>query len=203
MNARRITIALLLLTLVAAPAAAVITQQTYQINAGGTYQYKLPSSISGIPGGMPSDHQLDFGIGGTFVYELDTAGPTARLLNLNLFLTGNESVQAAPPPLWATVTADRVETFLADQVFVEDVIGGLLHLKSLTASGLKLTDGLNGSLSITGGYDLTNLSFNDGDGIQFQFGAVAVPEPAGAALLATAALALRRRRPGLTAGAKQ
>lgn len=190
MNAQRLATALFLLSLALAPAAAAVTQTTYQINAGGQFEYKPPSFGPGIPGGMPSDYELDFGIGGTFVYELDTVGPTARLLNPNLFLTGNETIQAAPPG-FGLVTADRVETYLASHLFVEDFIGGLLHLESSTVPGLKLTDGLNGNVTITGGYDATPV---DGDGIRFQFSAVAIPEPAGIALFATAALCIVRRR---------
>jgi len=68
MNAKRISMALLLLLLATAPAAAIVTQTPYQINPGGLYRY-LPSPFTSIPGGMPSEDQLDFGIGGTFVYE--------------------------------------------------------------------------------------------------------------------------------------
>ena len=191
MNANRFLPTLLLVCLVAVPAAAAVTQTTYQINAGGQYEYK-PSPWVGIPGGVPSDYELDFGIDGTFVYELDTTAQTARLLNLNLTLTGNEAIQAAPPA-FGLVTADRVETYLASHLFVEDFIGGLLHLESSTVPGLKLTDGLNGNIAIFGGYDSTPV---DGDGVQFQFSASAVPEPAGIALLAaaTAALCIVRRR---------
>ncbi len=193
MNAKLATFASLLLMLAAVPAAADVTQTPYQIHGGGMYQYKPASLGPGIPGGMPSDYQLDFGIGGTFDYQLETnigVAPTAKLLNLNLFLTGNEAIQAAPPAL-VPVTADRVETYLAGHLFVEDFIGGLLHLESSTVPGLKLTDSLSGNIAIDGGYDGT---FVDGDAIQFQFGAVAVPEPAAIPLLAVAALALLRRR---------
>jgi hypothetical protein len=190
MNAKYITVAAFVLMLIAAPAAAVVTQTPYQVNLGGAYQY-LPSQFGpGIPGGVPNNYQLDFGIGGAFVYELDSAGPTARLLNLNLFLTGNEPIQAAPP-VASPVTADRVETYLASHAFVEDFIGGLLHLKSSIHPNLKLTDGLNGHIAIRGGYDNRPA---DGDGLQFEFSAVAVPEPAGVALLAAASFALVRRR---------
>jgi len=192
MNATRFVTALLLLALAAAPLSAAVTQTTYQINPGGEYQYK-PSPWVGIPGGSPSEYELDFGIGGTFTYELDTTAETARLLNLNLFLTGNEAIQAAPPD-FTPVTPDRVETYLANQLFVEDFIGGLLHLKSSTVPGLKLTDSLNGNLLIAGGFDMTPV---DGHGMEFQFSAQAVPEPAGIALCAAAATALcigRQRR---------
>jgi hypothetical protein len=197
MNAKYILIATLVLTTAAATASADIRQTIYQINPGGQYTYKPSPLGPGIPGGMPSAYELDFGIAGTFVYELDTAGPTARLLNLNLTLTGNEAIQAAPPP-FATVTADRVEEYLASHTFVEDFIGGLLHLEYSTHEGLKLTDGLNGTLMITGGFDATPV---DGTGVLFDFSAVAIPEPAGIALVATAALALsgwRNFRPRTT-----
>lgn len=177
MNVQRIAFAVFILML-AAPARAVVTQQAYQINAGGSYQYTPGPEGLGIPGGMPSDFQLDFGIGGTFLYELDTSGPTARLLNLNLVLTGNEAIQAAPP-IVLPVTVNRVGTYLANQVFVEDFIGGLLHLESATVPGLKLTDSLNGNLTIIGGYDDTPV---DGDGLNFQFSARSIPEPSTCAL---------------------
>ncbi len=189
MSAKRFATALLLVALAAGSTEAVVTQKTYKINPGGTYQYKPSPFGSGLPGGNPSDYQLDFGIGGTFDYRLDTSGPTATLLNLNLLLTGNEAIQAAAPA-FHPVTADRVETYLASHTFVNDFTGGLLHLKSSTTPGLKLTDGLNGNLSINGGFDLTPV---DGTAMQFQFGAFVVPEPTGA-LLAVAALALVRRR---------
>jgi hypothetical protein len=182
MNAIRGASALLLLLLAAGTTAAAVTQQTYQIFPGGSYQYKVGGRGPGIPGGMPSEHQLDFGIGGTFDYRLDTMAQTAQLLNLNLVLTGNEAIQAAPPGLHP-VTADRVETYLASHTFVEDFIGGLLHLKSSTVPGLKLTDGLNGNIAITGGFDHTPV---DGTGMLFNFSAVVVPEPAGAAFAAAA-----------------
>ena len=191
MNAIRLAIALLLLNIVTSATAAV-TQTTYQIDPGGQYQYK-PSPWVGIPGGVPSQYELDFGIGGTFTYELDTTAETARLLNLNLFLTGNEAIQLAPPD-FTPVTADRVETYLASHLFVEDFIGGLLHLESSTVPGLKLTESLNGNLLIAGGFDMTPV---DGQGMEFQFSASVVPEPTGMALYTAAAAALyikRRRR---------
>jgi hypothetical protein len=140
---------------------------------------------------MPTEYQLDFGIGGTFDYLLDTMAEEAQLLNLNLFLTGNEAIQASPPPV-APVTADRVEDFLANQTFVTDFIGGLLHLESSTHPNLKLTDGLNGNIAIGGGYDLRIL---DGDGVHYQFSAsvVLIPEPATVVLLATAAFPILSR----------
>jgi len=191
MNARRIMVDLLVLLVAAAPAGAVVIQQSYQINPGGLYQYFVSPFLS-IPGGMPSETQLDFEIGGTFDYRLDTMAQEAQLLNLNLFLIGNEAIQASPPPV-APVTADRVEDYLASHTFVEDFIGGLVHLESSTHPGLKLTDGLNGNLAIFGGYDIRLI---DGDGVHFQFSAsvVPIPEPAAILLVATAALALLRRR---------
>src|SRR5690242_8166290 len=110
MNATRFVIALSLLNLVAATATAAVTQTTYQINPGGQYQYK-PSPWVGIPGGVPSQYELDFGIGGTFTYELDTTAKTARLLNLNLVLTGNEAIQAQSPPP-GLVNAANIERYV-------------------------------------------------------------------------------------------
>jgi hypothetical protein len=196
MDAHRISAALLVLILFAAPAFAAITQQLYEINPGGVYQYFPSPEGPGIPGGMPNAFQLDFGIGGTFLYEFDTAGPTARLLDLDLFLTGNEAIQAAPP--FGGVTAGRVEIYLASHTFVTDFIGGLVHLESSTHPNLKLTDALNGNLLISGGYDARPV---DGDGLHVQFSAQLVPEPATSSLLAVAAFgvirARKRARPGL------
>lgn len=190
MNVPRFVLSLLLVTVAASPALAAVTQTTYQINAGGQYQYK-PSPFVPIPGGSPSASELDFGVSGTFVYELDTSAQTVRLLNLNLVLTGNEAIQAAPP-LVSPVTADRVEAYLASHLFVEDFVGGGLHLESSTRPNLKLTDWLNGDLSLIGGYDATPI---DGDAIRFQFTAVAIPEPAAATLaVAAAAFVFGRRR---------
>jgi len=192
MNATRFVIALHLLTL-AAPAAAAVTQTTYQINPGGEYEYEPSPESPSIPGGMPSDYELDFGIGGMFIYEFDSTAQTARLLNLNLTLTGNEAIQAAAFPS-SLVTADGVEIYLASHLFVEGFIGGLVHLESSTVPGLKLTDGLNGNIAIFGGFDATPF---DGIGVQFQFSAHAIPEPTGIALFTSTAAALcimRRRR---------
>jgi hypothetical protein len=189
MSVARVSLALVVLHFAAASAEAAVTQTTYQINPGGVYQY-LPSGFVPIPGGMPSEYQLDFGIGGTFTYELDSVGPTARLLDLNLVLTGNETIQAAPPPV-APVTADRVEQYLASNTFVPDTIGAFLYLKSSTYPNLKLTDTLSGGLFITGGFDGR---FIDGAGLHFQFIASEIPEPSTIALAAAAALVLLRAR---------
>lgn len=189
MNAKLILLATSFLATSAGTTAAAITQTTYRLFPGGQYTYK-PSPWVGIPGGVPSDYQLDFGVGGTFVYELDTAGPAARLLNLNLTLSGNEAIQAAPPP-FAVVTADRVEECLASHAFVEDFIGGLLHLESSLHPGLKLTDSLSGHVSISGGFDATPV---DGHGLLFNFSAKAIPEPGGMALVALTAVSVLGRR---------
>lgn len=189
MNANRLLTALTLAFVVATTTEGAVTQTPYQINATGKYTYK-PSPWVGIPGGVPSEYQLEFGISGTFTYELDSVGPAARLLNLDLTLTGNEPIQAAAPDFHA-VTADRVATWLAGHTFVTDFIGGLLHLQSSTTSGLKLTDSLSGNIAINGGFDHTPA---DGAGMLFQFSAIRVPEPTSAALLAMSPLALRRQR---------
>ncbi|WP_428308812.1 hypothetical protein [Lacipirellula sp.] len=181
MNAIRCIASILFIPLAASLAPAAVTQTTYRINPGGQYEYK-PSPWVGIPGGAPSPFELDFGIGGTFTYELDTTAKTARLLNLDLTLTGNEAIQAAPPAL-TPVTADLVEAWLGNRLFVEDFIGGLLHLKSSDFPSFKLADSLNGNLALLGGYNHTPA---DGDGVSFNFSAVAIPEPAAATLMAVA-----------------
>ena len=191
MNATRLVASLLFLALPATAAPAAVTQTTYRINPGGQYEYK-PSPWVPIPGGVPSPSELDFGIGGTFTYELDTTAKTARLLNLDLKLTGNEAIQnQSPTP--GMVNAPNIERFLNNRLFVEDFIGGLLHLETSNYPNLKLTDGLNGNLALFGGYDSTPV---DGDAIRFNFSAVAIPEPAAATLLAIALACsgTRRRR---------
>jgi hypothetical protein len=190
MSVARVSLALVVLHFAAASAEAAVTQTTYQINPGGIYQV-FPSDFGpGIPGGMPSPYQLDFGIGGTFVYELDSVGPTARLLNLNLVLTGNEAIQASEPP-GTQVTPEGAEAYLASHTFVEDVIGALLYLESSRHPGLKLIDTLTGGLSVSGGYDSRPV---DGGALQLQFSATEIPEPSSMAVVAAAALALRRTR---------
>jgi hypothetical protein len=190
MNATRLSFAWLAIALAAGQAAAAPTQTPYVINAGGQFEYKPSPMGPGIPGGSPGAYELAFGISGSLTYELDVDAQTARLLNLHLTLTGNEAIQAAPPA-FGLVTADRVEEFLASQMFVEDFIGGLVHLESSTHPNLKLTDFVTGSIAISGGYDARPV---DGDGVEFQFSAVAVPEPAGASLAGAAAIPLLRRR---------
>jgi hypothetical protein len=171
MNAKIVLLSTLVFAIAATTAAADVMRTVYQIQPGGQYTYKPSPEGPGIPGGVPDAFRLDFGIGGTFVYELDLAEPKARLLHLDLTLTGNEAIQADPPFL-TPVTADRVEEYLAGQTFVEDFVGGLLHLESSLFDGLKLTDGLNGNLAIDGGFDTTPA---DGVGMLFSFSAVALP----------------------------
>lgn len=171
MNAKRALLTGLLLLMAIADADAGVMRTMYQIDPGGHYTYKPSPEGSGIPGGAPNAYELDFGIAGTFVYELDLANSTARFHDLNLTLTGNESIQANPPTL-TQVTADRVADYLAGQQFVEDFIGGLLHLKSSTSDDLKLTDGLNGNIMLHGGFDATPA---DGVGLLFNFSAIALP----------------------------
>ena len=63
--------------------------------------------------------------------------------------------------------------------------------KAEAIPGLKLTDSLNGNITLVGGYDSP---FVDGNGVQFQFSAQAIPEPTGIALFTAAALCSVRRR---------
>lgn len=191
MNANRIVAISLLVLFVTRSAQAVVTQAPYNINSVGHYGYQPSPEGPGIPGGAPNNYQLNFGLSGTFTFELDTAGPTARLLDLNLVLTGNEAIQAAPGD-FHPVTADRVEAWLASQTFVQDLIGGMLHFESSSVPGLKLGAGPGRGLGVSGGFNHTPA---DGTAMQFHFGAIRVPEPASAALLALyAAVLLRRRR---------
>ncbi len=172
MNTKVLSLALLVLSTATSADAANITRTVYKIQPNGQYTYKPSPWSQGFPGGVPNPYQLDFAVSGTFLYELDWTVPSARLLFLNLNLTGNEAIQADPPSL-EPVTADRVEAYLASHTFVEDFIGGLLHLESSIHEGLKLTDGLNGNLALHGGFDATPV---DGTAMLFNFSAVVLPD---------------------------
>jgi hypothetical protein len=131
MQAQRATIVVLvatvfIATMFAASANGEVQQRRYYIepSPSSKVQYKPSPEGPGIPDG---NYQLDFGLRGTFIYELDTAGPTARLLDLDLSLIGHDEVQYRPPA-FGLVTADRVEAYLASHTFVRDFFGpSFLH----------------------------------------------------------------------------
>jgi hypothetical protein len=102
--------------------AQSIEVRSYQILPGSMYTYK-PSPWVGIPGGMPDPFRLEFGVDGAFDVEFDDTADTARLVNMQLALTGNEAVQMNPP-LISPVTADRVEDRLEERVLHNQFVAG-------------------------------------------------------------------------------
>ena len=156
----------------------------YAINPGGQYTYLPSPEGPGIPGGMPSAYELDFGVTGLFSVEYGDA--TARLVDVDLMLIGNEPVQANPPGL-ALVTGERVATWLEDRRFIRLPLGAPFDVYAdETFPNLRLTDLLNGTVSLQGGFDSTPA---DGIGVDFQLNATLIPEPA-SLLLAGAAAAI-------------
>ncbi len=157
----------------AATAQAAVDVQQYALDAGSKYSY-LPSPFLPIPGGMPSETELEFGVSGLFSVEYDRMANTAKFLDLDLTLSGNEAVQNDPPP-YGLVTADRLEEWLAGRLFELEPLGAPINLYlDQTLEGLAFTDFLVGRVTLTGGY---NATFVDGDGIEFAWSAAAVPEP--------------------------
>ncbi|MEX2140574.1 MAG: hypothetical protein WD894_15025 [Pirellulales bacterium] len=180
-------------TLVAfVPREAPAQVQRYAINPGGQYTYLPSPEGPGIPGGMPSAYELDFGVTGFF--SIDYGDSTARLLDVDLMLIGNEPVQANPPGL-AFVTADRVADWLESRRFIQQPVGAPWSAYTDEVFPLGLTNLLNGTVSLDGGFDSTPA---DGIGLNFTLNATLIPEPPGwllACLAMTAlALLLRRRR---------
>ncbi len=163
----------------------------YAINPGGQYTYLPSPEGPGIPGGMPSAYELDFGVTGLFSVEYGDA--TARLVDVDLMLVGNEPVQANPPGL-ALVTGERVSTWLESRRFVQLPVGAPFVYADDVFPTFTLTDFLNGTVSLGGGYDSTPA---DGIGVDFQLNATLIPEPASwllAGLALAIGLAMYRRR---------
>jgi hypothetical protein len=129
---------------------------------------------------MPSAFELDFGVAGTFAVEYDRMAFTARLLNLDLVLTGNDAVQMNPP-VFTPVTADRVEEFLAARLFDNLFVAAPLdQYQEQTYDNFYLYDFLQDSIRLQGGFDATPA---DGAAMLFAVNAQLVPEPAGAAMM--------------------
>jgi len=164
----------------------------YVIEPGSIYTYK-PSPWLSIPGGEPSPYQLDFGVNGTLSIEYDRMAATARLLNVELVLTGNEAVQMNPPYELMPVTADRVEDWLEARLFHNlFVLAPVDQYQAENPSGLYLYDFLNGAVQLQGGYDIT---FVDGDGMLFNVAArvTPIPEPGSLALAGIALIFASRQ----------
>jgi hypothetical protein len=185
-----------LLVFAARPNAAAVTP--YTIVAGSEYTYKPPSEGPGIPGGMPSAYELDFGISGTFDVDVDlgAVGPAVlRLLNVDLVLTGNEAIQMNPPD-FGEVTADRVAAFLEARRLHNLPVGAIVFADETYPELRVMLQSLEGGLLLFGGYDATPI---DGPGILFQLGAEPVPEPHTclAAAIGIGLVSSGLRRPGI------
>ena len=163
--------------------AAVV--QRYSILTGGEYSY-LPSQMGpGVPGCSPSDFECDFAIAGQFSLIFDGSPDTARFVNLDLVLIGNEDIQNNPP-IVAPVTADRVEAWLAARVFNQEAVGAPIDFyRDSQLPTFAVTDFLTGTIGLVGGYDNRPV---DGDGLHFNLLARLVPEPSSLALVGLAAL---------------
>jgi hypothetical protein len=109
------------------------------------------------------------------------------LVDVDLGLIGNVTVQENPPFEFALVAAERVEEWLESRNFVQQPVLGPFDLYTdEDHPGLALHDFLNGTVLLEGGYDMTGA---DGTGVHFNLHAVAVPEPS-SLLLACSMLAL-------------
>ncbi len=192
----RVATATAVITLAVRPAVAEIT--SYKISPGSEYTYLASPMGPGIPGGMPSDYVLDFGIAGTFDVETKPGRmgqpATLNILNANLLLTGNELVQA-DPPAFGEVTADRVANFLEARNFLNLPQGAIVFADETFPLLRVMLENIGGDLSLFGGFDSMPV---DGTGLEFNLRATPVPEPTtcvaaamGAVLLVTAG---RRQR---------
>lgn len=185
---------LIALALIAAPSTvAAQLVRHYEILPGGVFTYFPSPEGPGIPGCDPSTFECAFGVAGQFSLEFTDPLDTAKFTNLDLTLIGNEDIQS-DPPMFGLVTSDRVETWLADRVFEYVPVGAPINLFwDSHFETLSLTDYLNGTVELSGGYDST---FVDGDGLNFQVSARLIPEPGTMSLMAVglaASLAVRQR----------
>ena len=174
----RCVIAGILVFAAAHPLAAGVLR--YDIEPGGQYTY-LPSPEGlGIPGCDPSDFECVFGIDGRFSVMMDPDTRIATLLDVDFTLIGNDEVrQSAPTPF---VTSAGVADWLEDRSFEHFPIGGPWEVfVDETHPNLVLTDFLNGTVMLSGGFN--NTAF-DGEGVHFELTAEVVPEPSSAILMA-------------------
>ena len=153
------------------PGHAIVLR--YDIGPGGQYTYFPSPESLGIPGCDPSDFECVFGIEGSFSVMVDTDTNIATLLDVDLTLIGNEEVQqSAPTPF---VTATGVADWLEDRSFGQLVVGAPFNLfADETYPNLQLADFLNGTVTLSGGFNNTPA---DGDGVDFDLTAQVVPEP--------------------------
>ena len=165
----------------------------YEILPGAAFTYLPSPEGPGVPGCDPSNLECVFGITGQFSLEFTEPLETVQFTNLDLTLIGNEDIQENPP-IGVLVTPDRVETWLANRVFeYVPVLAPINLFWDSHFETLTLTDFLNGTVELSGGY---NLTFVDGDGLDFQVSARLIPEPGAMCLTVVglvASLAICRR----------
>jgi len=184
-------IAGILIFAAAHPLAASVLR--YDIEPGGRYTYCPSPEGIGIPGCDPSDLECVFGIDGSFSVMVEPDTRIATLLDVDLTLIGNDEVQqSAPTPL---VTDEGVADWLEDRSFENLITAGPFEVfADETHPNLQLTDFLNGTVTLSGGFNNTP---SDGDGVDFELTAEVVPEPSSVFLLAVGlAVALTWGRAG-------
>jgi hypothetical protein len=167
--------------------------QRYEIDPGGSYTF-LPSPESlGIPGCAPSDFECAFGLDGSFSLSVDAGSGSAKLVDVDLTLIGNEGIQQTST--FSLVTAEGVAVWLEDRSFENLITAGPFEVfADETHPNLQLTDFLNGTVTLSGGFNNTP---SDGDGVQFELTAEVVPEPSSVFLFAVGlAVALTWGRAG-------
>ncbi len=173
------------------PLAASVLR--YDIEPGGQYTYVPSPEGLGIPGCDPSDLECVFGIDGSFSVMVEPDTRIATLLDVDLTLIGNDEVQqSALTPL---VTAEGVADWLEDRSFENLITAGPFEIfADETHPNLQLIDFLNGTVTLSGGFNNTP---SDGDGVDFELTAEVVPEPSSVFLLAVGlAVALTWGRAG-------
>lgn len=154
----------------------------YDIEPGAQYTYFPSPESVGFPGCDQSDVQCDFGLDGSFSVMVDPDTKIATLLDVDLTLIGNDQVQQET--LSPFLTAEGVADWLEDRSFENSPlpIGGPFEIfNDETHPRLVLTDLLNGTVTLSGGF---NHTASDGVGVNFELTAVVVPEPSSVVLLA-------------------
>ena len=161
------------------PLAASVLR--YDIESGGQYTYVPSPEGIGIPGCDPSDFECVFGIDGSLSVMVDADTRIATLLDVDLTLIGNDDVQQSAPTQF--VTAEGVADWLEDRSFESLITAGPFEIfADETHPNLQLTDFLNGTITLSGGFNNTP---SDGVSVDFELTAMVVPEPSSVFLLAT------------------